>query len=147
MNDSDGVRIFERVGDLNADVQQSRQWQGAVVCEMRRQRFAFDKLHDDEVDAACFFDRVNGDNVGMVQDGRGLRFGEKPSLRALIASGVGRKQLERDVSAEFRILGTIHLAHPTFTYLVDDAVVQQLTFWFEGAHRGSGNHRVYTYNA
>jgi len=101
---------------------------------MRGQRLAFDKLHDDEIDAVDFFDRVNGDDVWMIQDGSGLRFGKQTTFGALVASGLGCEQFERDVAAEFRVFRTIDLAHPAFTYLVDNAVVQQ-PFWFNRTHR------------
>jgi hypothetical protein len=59
---------LERVGYLNTEIQQRRKLQRAVVREIRRQSLTFNKLHDDEIDAIDFFDRVNGDDVWMIQN-------------------------------------------------------------------------------
>src|SRR6185436_5520850 len=52
----------------------------------------------------------------------------------LVASGIGCEQLEGDVASEFRVFSPVDLPHPTLTNFVEEAVMQQLTFWVHRTH-------------
>ena len=72
-----------------------------------------DQLHRDEVDTVSFFDRVDGDDVGMIEcsDGFGFTLEPDPALFAL--GHLGRKNFQCDLPVELGVLGQIDLAHPS----------------------------------
>jgi hypothetical protein len=77
------------------------------------ERLTFDELHRQEVDAIGFLDRVDGDDVGMVELGEGLRLATKTREPLGIVRHFGGQYFERYVAVELRVGGAIHLAHST----------------------------------
>ena len=76
-------------------------------------RLTFDELHGQEVDAVGFLDRVDGDDVRMVELGKGLRLTTKTGEPLGILRHFGGQDFKRYVAAELRVGGAIHLAHST----------------------------------
>ena len=66
MNDAFGVGRIQRVGNLNAQIQNLLDGQRLAV-HMPAQRFAFDELHRQEWTAVLFTDIVDGAYVGVIQ--------------------------------------------------------------------------------
>ena len=68
-------------------------------------------------------DGVDGDDAGMIEGGEGLGF----ALESREAFGVvperGRQDFQRDVAAELRVGGAIHLAHAACAELLQDLIV------------------------
>ena len=62
---------------------------GNPFSDQLAERFAFYMLHYDEVGPVGLADVVNGDNVGVVEGGCGLRFVNEPLLAFLIACDLG----------------------------------------------------------
>ena len=93
--------------------------------EERVEGLALDQLHREEPAAAVLLDRVDGDDVGVVERGEGARL----TLEAGQALGVlrhrRREHLDRDVAPELRVRGAVHLAHPARADGGGDAVVAE----------------------
>ena len=64
------------------------------------------------MDAVDLFHRVNGDDVGVIERGDGLRFSFKTRAKRFVVGQLGRQNLECDVAVECGIVRAIHFAHP-----------------------------------
>jgi hypothetical protein len=87
------------------------------------ERSALHELHRDEVASASFAHFVNGDDVGVVQRGRGLRLLKKPAAFVCVGGAVGRQELQRDRAVEQDVPGPVDHAHATFPETIEDFVV------------------------
>ena len=76
------------------------------------QRSPFHQLHRQEDGRAGVFDRMDGDDVRVVE----RRDGERLARESLAAIGIGGgdvgQDLQRDIALEPRIARAVHLAHP-----------------------------------
>ncbi len=110
MRDALCVRRRDRIGERNRDRQQLGERQAAFG-NRQRERPALDQLHHEEPDRARLLDRIDRDDVRMIQRGGGARF----TLEAAEPIGIGgegrRQDLDRDVTAEAPVAGAVHLAH------------------------------------
>ncbi len=118
MHDPCVVRGGERRGDLRGAVD------GAIDREAagrNRQRFAGDVLHDDEVDVALAPDRVDRDDVRVIERGRGPRLVEETAGRLAVARG--RQHLDRDGAVQDGVARPVDGAHaPLAEECFDDVV-------------------------
>src|SRR5450631_1055963 len=73
VDDAFGVGGVERVGELNAEVEQAIERQ-RTAGELRVKTLALQQLHRNKGLAFLVFYRVDGADVGMVQGGGGARF-------------------------------------------------------------------------
>jgi hypothetical protein len=86
VRDAAGLRGRHRIGDFRADTQQPFQRQPAGQNQLA-QRPAVHQLHRQEQAPVVFFDRMDGDNVRVVERGDRLRF----ALEALPVGGSAAK--------------------------------------------------------
>jgi len=98
------MRGIERVGDLNAQVEQVFGRQRPRGNAMS-QRLALEQLHDDIGLALVFADVVERADVRMVQCGRRARLAAEPIERVTIFRVLVRQELQRDVPAEANVFG------------------------------------------
>src|SRR5439155_22312601 len=86
---------------------------------------AVDVLHRQEVRLSSVLDRIDGDDVRVIERGHGLRL----ALEALAAIGLRgerrRKNFDRDGPLEASVLGEIHLAHAAAAERLRDPVMIQ----------------------
>jgi hypothetical protein len=68
-------------------------------------------LHGEEVDAAGFFHRINGDDIGVIELRQDLGLATKTREPVGIVGHLGGKHLESYVAAKFCVSGAMHLAH------------------------------------
>ena len=87
------------------------------------ERLSFDQFHREEVGAVSFLDRVERDDVRMIEGGDGARFALEAGEALGIAGDVGRQHLEGHVAAELGIGGAKDLAHSTCANGGSDAVM------------------------
>ena len=99
-----------------------RQPAGRDVC---RQRVAVHQLERQEEDAVGFLDRVDGDDVGVVQGGDrpGLALEALPPVA--VRGEFRRQDFQRDPASELRVVGEKDLAHAAFAQPFEDAVVPE----------------------
>lgn len=124
MDDAALVGGADGVGQRDGQLEQARE-RHAVLGNQLRQRLPLDELHGEEVHVAGLLDRVDGDDVGVVERGDGLGL----ALEALAALAVGAdrgwEHLEGDAAVEVRILGRVDLAHAAVAEGARDPVVVQ----------------------
>jgi hypothetical protein len=97
----------------------------AAAADHLGERLAADQFHRDEDVTVGFVDRVDGDDVGMIQGGDRSRFALESLAPFGIGGGVGRQQFEGDVALQFRIACAIDLAHAAFAEERQDFVVRE----------------------
>ena len=112
----------QRIGHLHRVFQRLRHAQPALGNQIH-QRLAADELHHHEFRIAFGNDVVDGDDVGMIQRGSGLRFLNE-SAPALRFAGVGDRQyLDGDEAFKTQVLGLINLAHSARAQLLEKLIV------------------------
>jgi len=123
VNDSFGMSGIERVGYLDANVEQiiERQRSGGYAM---LQCVAVQKLHGDEMPVLVGVNFVDGADVGMVQGGRSFGFSLKAAECLSIFGYVIGQELEGHKPAEFDILSLVYDTHTAATELFEDAVVR-----------------------
>src|SRR5437667_1550541 len=132
MDDAGAVSSGERAGDLRGDIKHfaELQWRDSHPLA---QRLAIDKLGRDEMRAfphrptpsglpawgprcratAPLVDLVNRNDVRMVKRRSSLCLLNEAAHPLLIGSHLNRQNLQRNLAIEFRVLGKIHLTHPS----------------------------------
>ena len=93
MDDAVAVRGVERIDDAAHQIERLAHPERTAP-QPRRQRFAFDVLHDDEVAAAGVgADLVDGADVRMVEGGGRLRLAQQPAADLVVAGAASRRNL------------------------------------------------------
>ncbi len=120
VDDALRVAVRERVGDLDADVDDLAEPQRALAQERAHVR-SVDDRHDEEERALVPPDVVDGDDRGVVHLRDDLRLALEAQLRV---GGEQRRRhdLDRDLSVEKRVPGAIDDAHAPAPQLADDLV-------------------------
>jgi hypothetical protein len=113
----------QRVGDLGGVSQ--RLVERGPLFQHTVERTSFDESHDHEIDARICRDVVNGDDVGMVERGRGLRLLHEAALAFRIRDALRRQNFDGDVAVQVGVEGLVDHAHPSRAHLLQDLVVQQ----------------------
>jgi hypothetical protein len=110
MRDALAVRLVERLGDLDRNLQRLVQRQRPVL-QPRGQRLAVQMRHDQVVRAIDAADVVDATDVGMVQgrDGASLALEARPRIG--IASDLTRQDLDRDRPIEARVTCSVDFTH------------------------------------
>ena len=85
---------------------------------------AIHELHGDEGAAFLLADVVDRADVGMIERRGGPSFAAKTLQGLRITGHVIGKKLEGDETAQARVLGLVHHAHPAAAKLFQDAVVR-----------------------
>ena len=110
MHDRGGVRGRERVGHLRRQAQRALGRQRPGGHEIG-QRPARDELHGDVVEPGVGADLVDGQDVGMVERGRGLRLAQEPARSRGFARLLGAHDLEGSQAAQPRVPGLVDDTH------------------------------------
>jgi hypothetical protein len=126
MNDSLAVGSFERLRNLDAEIEEQFQIHGTSRDAML-QSGPIEKFHRKVSLPILFTNFVNRADVRMVEGRGGSRLPPE-SLESLQVFGqVIRKKLQRNVAAKIRVLSLVNNAHPAATELFDDAVMRDGT--------------------
>ena len=131
MNDAFRVGGVERVGDLDAEIEEQFQIEGAAVDAML-QGFAIEAFHCDVGVTVGFADIVNRADVGMIERGGSAGFAAEAFERLRVFSEIVGKKFQGDVAAEVCVFGFVNDAHSAAAEPFDDAVVRE----------GLANHRI-----
>ena len=110
VHDRGGVRGRERRGGLNGDVEDLAQRERTALQPLAH-RFAFDEFGNDEARRLVIADFVDGQDVRMIERRRGPRFLQKPGQPLRVGAELASQHFQRDLPAEHRVGGAIHLAH------------------------------------
>ncbi len=116
------VRRGERVGKRRRDGEELSQ-RHAPGRDPLGELLPAHQLHGQEVDAVRLLDRVDVDDVGVIERRQRPSLAPEPLEAFLTAREVGRQHLQRHLAAELRVLGEIDLAHAALAELGGDLVV------------------------
>ena len=94
----------------------------AVAVESVGQRLAGDVLHDQERHPLNLIDRVDRDDVLVLEGRGGLGFAEEPAASIVIGGGHGREYLDGDRALQCWVEGLEHYAHAAATDLTANLV-------------------------
>ena len=94
-----------------------------VTCRSRPS--PLDQLHRQEPDAVLILDRIERDDIRVVEAGHGARLVFESRQAFGVRGHVGRQHLERDVTTEAAIARTVHLAHAARAERGDDLVLTE----------------------
>src|SRR5947209_3365235 len=97
MNDALGMRGFERLGELNADIEQTIKWQRRTE-QLVIKALAFEQFHRNKGLPVRVFNRVDGTNIRVIQGRGGAGLEQKAIKRSGVAGHVRRKKLKRDTT-------------------------------------------------
>ena len=122
MDDAVLVRGVERVGDLDAEVEDLVGLERPADDEPVLQRFAFHQLHDDEGLPVRLVDVVDRADVRVLERGSGPRLALEALERLRVPRDVLGKELQSDVAPQARVLGAVDDAHAAAAQLLDDPV-------------------------
>ena len=123
MNDPLAVRRLERVGNVDPDFQQ-RIERNRLAVDAMLQRHALQQFHGDEGHARVLVNVVNRADARMIQCGGCLRLSLKSFKRRLIGRSVLRKEFQRNLASELRVLRAVDHTHPAAAELFYDTVMR-----------------------
>src|SRR5262245_61766871 len=101
VNDSGLVRAGERARNLDGHVERLMQFE-LISRQTPPQRLAFDIFGADEVSPVYLPDLEDGDDVRMVETGRGARLALETTRAVRVLRELRRQQFERDLTPEPR---------------------------------------------
>jgi hypothetical protein len=136
MDDAVLVSLIERFGQLANDSQNLSLAESLVTLDDRRQRFAFDVGHRNELLAVDLPDVVDGTNVFVPEAGGGLRlaFESRQHFAGRIVFEV--RCLERDLAPEHRVFREVDRPHRAAPERADNAIATEIL-----QHRRVGRRR------
>jgi hypothetical protein len=117
MDDPQGVSDLESLGNLAGGLKSIIHRERSLL-DPHGQGLAFGQLHDEEALPFVFFETVEGGDILVAE--RGEQLGPRLVLRYR-----RRQHLDRHIPIKPLVVGPVHLAHPAFADLVDDAVVTE----------------------
>jgi len=122
VNDPLLVRRLERIGDVDADLEELPRFERSDV-DTVLQGHPLEQLHHDEGLPLVLSDVVNRADVGVVEGGGGLRLSSEALYSGRVAEDPIREKLQRDGSVQPGVLGLVDHTHPPAAELLDDPVV------------------------
>ena len=123
MHDAFGMSRIERVGDLDTQVNQTVNFEGATQHGFA-QSLTFQVLHYDEAQPLMFANFVNGADVGMIQSGSRASFAAKTFQGLRVAGDVVGQEFKGDKAAQRGVLCQVNHTHPTTAELLNNAVMR-----------------------
>ena len=130
MDHAAAVRLVERVGDVDGTAHRLVDAHGPTP-EPVLERFAFEALHHEEVDAVLVADVVQRADVRVIEAGDDLRFALEARAHRLVRGAARRKHLDRHGAIQPCIDGSIHLAHAARAQKLADFVAPQGSAWLD----------------
>ena len=119
------MRRRERIGDLHSVVEHATKTETTARNDLI-QRAAGDQLHGDEINAVVLGDVMDGDDTGVIQRRRRLRFLNKTAAAIGVVDLFRWEDLDRDQPVEVRVVRFVDDAHAAFADALEDLVVREL---------------------
>ena len=120
--DPPGVRGGDGVGEWHGDLEELLERQPFARDELRK-GLALDVLHGEEALAVGLFDRIDGDDVGMVEGGDRLDLALEAGEAVGILGERRRQGLQRDLAVQTLVLGKVDDPHAALTELGEDPIM------------------------
>ena len=134
MDEAGFVGVIERKRDARADVARELRAQPLLGVEQLAQALAFDELHDHGLAAVLFEDVVHGDDVRVVETGRGDRLASESFGDDRVGGQRGLEPLDGHLAIERQVDGEPHLGHAALRELT----LQLVSPGDHGGSRGRG---------
>ncbi len=112
-----------RICDGDGEVQEPPGLETLIRDHLRQGR-ALDVFHGEKRDAVRFLDRVDRDDVGVVERRNSLGLAAEPFESLGIGGHFRRQDLDGHLAVELGIAGKPHLTHSALTELAKDLVVE-----------------------
>jgi hypothetical protein len=123
VDDVVGVRVRQSGGDGGADAHDFFWRQVTIALNALLERFALDQFHGEKEIAVALADVVAGDDVGVVELGRGAGFQEESADVFLVFRQASGQDLQGDDAVERNLAGLVDGAHAAFAQFRDQFVV------------------------
>ena len=138
------MRRRERIRERDAQLDDARDGQPAR-CHLPIEPVALDQLHRQEPNAVLILDRIERDDVRVVEagDDAGFMFESRQAFR--VRGYAGGQYLERNVTTEAAIPRPIHLAHAAGAERRDDVVATESGACARGIARMYATTREFRY--
>jgi hypothetical protein len=114
----------ERVGHLGGDVEHLPQIERAAR-EFAIERLTVEQLHREVKLTGMLVEAVDGADVRMVERRCRARLATEPLHGFVVGHRRDRQDLERHLSAQFRVLRPVDEPHPASAQLVENLVVPE----------------------
>ena len=131
MGDAFVVGCADGIGHGDGDLEKPLERQSLGRDEVA-EHVSVDHLHGDEGNSPFLFDRINRDNVRMIERRDRLGLSLEPPETLLVREHFSGQELERHLSVQLRVLGEIHRAHPTLTEFPQHPVMEDALSDFGG---------------
>ena len=125
VDDALGMRVGERVGDLDAEIDRAARVQRAAADE-RPERLARHVLEREKQLAGVLADFVERCDVRMRERGRRARFAHEALAPRRVVGDSGGQHFDRDGTAEARVARAVHVAHAARADAVQNLVLPEL---------------------
>jgi hypothetical protein len=116
VNDPLLVSGLQRLRNLLRDRQGFIEWNRAASYALR-EVIAFDEFHHERGSALTLFESVDGCDIGMIQRGEDFGFALKTCEPIVVSGERWRQNLDRDLTLQLGVGGSIYLPHPAFADL------------------------------
>ncbi len=124
VGDAAVVGRAQGVGQRDGDLEELRQ-RHAPLGDQLAETAPRDELHGEEVDAVGLLDRVEVDDVRVVQGGEGPGLALEAVQPLAVRRQLRRQDLERHLAPQLGVLGPVDHPHPALTELVEDPIVSE----------------------
>ena len=121
------VRVLERARELHEQVLDDWDRKRCVLADDLLEGRALDELHDEEQQLGVVADRVDDDDVRVVELRRGARLALEAVFHAVVESQLRQHDFDGHLAVEPQVVREVHGGHATASELAADLVL---------AHRG-----------
>ena len=135
MDDAGLVRVVEAIADLRHQIEARVERERRLVLDQRREIDAVEQFHDDGEIAVRLVELVDGDDVRMIEAGRGAGFLREAGAQRLIVVQLADHLLDGDDAVEDGVVALVNHAHRSLADALDDGItaVDQVLFDEESA--------------
>ena len=116
------VRRRQAGAEMAREFQRLGSWQPPDSMEQRREIFAVDELHRDEMSAVDFIDVEHAADIGVRHLTRRSDLGEETVERRRVSLDFARQELQRDRRPNLEVVGAVDLSHAAATEQADHSV-------------------------
>jgi hypothetical protein len=120
VHDTVRMRVGQGIGDVPEDPPRLGEGGHWLASEALGETLALDQPHDEVGEPAAFVDRVDGDDVRMIQLRGSLRLAPEPLPHAGVEGQLRRQHLDRNAPIEAQVAGRIDHGHAPAADLVVD---------------------------
>src|ERR1700739_4014903 len=127
MDQAEAMRFGQSVGNFDGDLEQFARRQRTFL-QTLRECFAFEKFHDQEVDAGLRANVIEVADVGMSDGGERAGFAFEAALKFGVAGKMGGQDFDGNAAVETGVARAVDFAHAASADGRDDLVRAESAF-------------------